>query len=105
MFIDGASNVRGARTSIVIMSPKGVKLEHSLGLGFRASNNETKYEALIVGLKAAEKLEAKDVEIYLDSRLVVSQVDESFEAKDFRMVEYLKLVGQLMGKFQKVKVI
>lgn len=40
-----------------------------------------------------------NVEIYLDSRLVVNQVDGSFEAKDSRMVEYLRLVGQLMGKF------
>ena len=41
----------------------------------------------------------KDVEIYSDSRLVVSQVDGSFEAKDSWMVEYLKLVGQLMSEF------
>lgn len=45
------------------------------------------------------KLEATDVGIYLDSRLVVNQVDGSFEAKDSWMVEYLRLVGQLMGKF------
>lgn len=45
------------------------------------------------------KLEAADVEVYLDSRLVISQVRGSFEAKDSRMVEYLRLVSQMMGKF------
>ena len=48
------------------------RLEHSLKLGFRASNNEAEYEALVVGLRAARSLEAADAEIHLDSRLVVS---------------------------------
>lgn len=54
------------------MSLEGVKLEHSLRLGFRASNNEAENEALIAGLKAAKKLEAKDIEIYSNSQLIVS---------------------------------
>ena len=45
------------------------------------------------------------MEIYSDSWLVVSRVKGSFEAKDSRMVEYLRLVGQMMGKFQKAKVV
>ena len=36
---------------------------------------------------------------------MVSQVDGSFEAKDSRMVEYLKLVGQLMSEFHKARVV
>ena len=61
MFVDSASNARGTGIGIVIMSPKGVKLEHSLRLGFQALNNETEYKALIARLKAAHKLEAADV--------------------------------------------
>ena len=72
---------------------EGIKLEHSLRLGFRASNNEAKYKALIVGLRATQKLEVADVEIYSDSWLVVSRVDGSFETKDSQMVEYLRLVS------------
>ena len=45
------------------------------------------------------------MEIYSDSWLVVSRVKGSFEAKDSWMVEYLRLVGQMMGKFQKAKVV
>ena len=47
----------------------------------------------------------KDVEIYSNSQLVVSQADGSFKAKDSWMVEYLKLVGQLMSEFQKARVV
>ena len=48
---------------------------------------------------------AREVEIYLDSRLVVSQVLGSFEARDSRMKEYLRMVRQVMNQFLKAKVI
>jgi len=58
-------------------------------LGFKASNNEAEYEALLVGLRVVSDLGAKEVEIYSDSLLVVNQVQGSFEAKDLWMMEYL----------------
>lgn len=87
------------------MSPKGVKLEHSLRLSFWASNNEVEYKALIAGLRATHSLEVADLVVYLDSRLVVSQVEGSFKAKDSWMVKYLRLVNQMMGKFRRAKVV
>lgn len=64
-------------------------MEKSLRLGFWASNNETEYEALIVGLQAAQKLGVEEVGVVLDSRLVVSQVDKSFEAREQPMLQNL----------------
>ena len=69
----------------MLVSPEGVKLERLLKLGFRASNNEAEYEAFIVGLRAAKNLKVKEVEMFSDSRVVVSQIEESFEARDHRM--------------------
>ena len=37
VYVNGAFNAWGAGIGIVVMSPEGVKLEHSLRLGFRAS--------------------------------------------------------------------
>ena len=68
-------------------------------LGFKASNNEAEYEAFIAGLRTAFDIGARDVEIYLDSQLVVNQVQGSFEARDSRMKEYLRVVKKVMGKF------
>ena len=62
-----------------------MRLEKSLKLGFQASNNEAEYEALIAGLRAIQKLGGEEVEVFSDLRLVVSQIDGSFEAKDQRM--------------------
>ena len=98
-FMDSASSAMGVGVGIVIITPKGIRLEHSFRLGFKASNNEAEYEAFIVGLRTAFDLGARDVEVYLDSRLVVNQVQGSFEARDSRMKEYLRVVKQVMGKF------
>ena len=74
VFVDGALSVMGAGVGIVIITPEGIRLEHSFRLGFKASNNEAKYEALIVGLKTTLDLGTRNVEVYSDSRLVVNQV-------------------------------
>ena len=34
----------------MLESPGGIRVEHSLRLGFQASNNEAEYEALLVEL-------------------------------------------------------
>ena len=56
--MDGASSAMGAGAGIIIITPEGIRLEHSFRLVFKASNNEAKYEALIVGLKTAFNLGA-----------------------------------------------
>lgn len=53
VYVDGASNIRRSGIEIVMVSLKGVLLEKSLRLGFRAFNNEAEYEAVIFGLRAA----------------------------------------------------
>ena len=44
------------------------------------------------------------MEVYLDSRLVVNQVQGSFEVRDSRMKEYLKVVKLIMAKFSMTSV-
>ena len=74
VFVDGASSAIGARVGIVIITPEGIRLEHSFRLGFKASNNEAEYEAFIAGIKTAFDMGARDVKVYSDSRLVVNQM-------------------------------
>ena len=91
VFIDGASSAAGAGAGIVIITPEGIRLEHSFRVGFRASNNEVEYEALLAGLRTVLGMAAQDVEVYSYSQLVVSQVQGNFEARDSRMKEYLQV--------------
>ena len=70
--VDGASSVLGAKARIVIITPEGIRLEHSFRLGFMASNNEAEYEALLAGLRVVLNLGAREVEVYSNSWLVVN---------------------------------
>ena len=97
--MDGASSAMGASVGIVIITPEGIRLEHSFRFGFKASNNEAEYEALIARLKTALDFGARDMKVYSDSRLVVNQVQGRFEARDSRMKEYLRVAKQIMAKF------
>ena len=99
--MDSESITRGLGVGIVMVSPKGLRLEKSLRLGFRALNNE----AFIAGLWVVQRLNAEEVEVFSDSRLVMSQIVGSFEARDYRMSQYLKLFGSLRANFQKVSVV
>ncbi|XP_075654834.1 uncharacterized protein LOC142625004 [Castanea sativa] len=86
LFVDGAANKKGSEIRIVMVSPDGITLEKSLRLGFSATNNEVEYEALLVGLNTMQRLGAKAIRAYCDSRLVVGQVLGEYEAKDPRML-------------------
>lgn len=101
MFADRVPNVRGFGVGIIMISPEGLRLEKSLRLGFQASNNEVDYEALIAGLRVAWKLGADEVEIFSNSRLVVSQAEESFEVKDPHYVIVLEVVQDSTSMFLK----
>nr|XP_023895551.1 uncharacterized protein LOC112007441 [Quercus suber] len=105
VFVDGASNYTGASAGVVIVTPEGIRLEHSFKLRFRASNNEAKYEALLAELRTVSSLGAQVVEVYSDSRLVVSQVEGSFEARDLLMKAYLEQVKRAISGFSTVRVI
>ena len=83
--MDGAANQRGAGLGLVLISPEEIIIEKSLRLGFSATNNEAKYEALLIGMSMVHKMGGKVVELFSDSRLVVSQVKGELEARDPRM--------------------
>lgn len=59
MYVDDASNVRGWGIGIVMVPPKGSRIEKSLRLDFRALNNEAEYEALIVDYELCKNLVSK----------------------------------------------
>ena len=96
----GVANQMGSRVGLVLVSLEKITIEKSLKLGFLATNNEAKYEALLVGMTIVQKMSRKAVEIFSDSRLVVGQVKRKLEAKDVRMQEYLNQVRHLQSGFE-----
>ena len=89
IYVDGASIQKGSGIGLVLISPEKVIVEKSLRLDFSATNNEAKYEALLMGIAMVQKMGGKSVKVFSESRLVVGQVKGEFEAKDERMQGYL----------------
>ena len=100
MYVDGASNHKGFRVGLVLISPEKVIVEKSLRLDFSTTNNEAKYEALMIGIAMVQRMGGKSVKVFSDSRLVVSHVKGEFEVKDERMQGYLSQVKCLQSEFE-----
>ena len=102
--VDGATNAQGSGASLILTSLEGIDIEYALRFGFRASNNEAEYEAVIAGLNLAYSMEVDQLEVCSDSQLVVKQIEDSYEARGEKMILYLKKVWELLKKFVRVQV-
>ena len=89
---------------LILTSPDRINVEYVLRFGFRASNNETEYEAVIADLNLTHSMEADQLEICSDSQLVVKRIEDSYKARDEKMILYLKKVQELLKKFIRVQV-
>ncbi|KAL0403756.1 UNVERIFIED_CONTAM: hypothetical protein Sradi_2016400 [Sesamum radiatum] len=90
---------------IVITTPQGEDLEFAIKLGFKASNNEKEYEALVIGMRMAHETGAKHLLAYSNSQLVVKQVEGTYEAKEESMIQYLLQITNLKTKFHHFRII
>ena len=73
MYFDGATNQSGSRIEVLSISPKGAHIPFSSKLNFLATNNATEYEACIMGLQPALGQGEKELEVYRDLTLIISQ--------------------------------
>ena len=99
VYVDGASNQKGSRVGLVLISLEKVIVEKSLRLGFLTTNNEVEYEALMMEMVMVQKMGGKSIKVFSDLRLVVGQVKGQFKAKDERMQGYLSQVKSLQSGF------
>ena len=98
--VDGASRQTGAGINLQLKSPTGEKIEQAIHLGFSASNNEAKYEVILVGIELAATVSADNLLIQNDSQLVVRQVNAEYESRDPRMAKYVSMVKQRLGSLE-----
>ena len=66
-------------------------------------NNEAEYEAILTSLRIAKALGIKNLKSRTDSKLIVGQITNEYEAKEERMKRFLKLMTQLNDKFDDIK--
>ncbi|GKE53922.1 reverse transcriptase domain-containing protein, partial [Tanacetum coccineum] len=104
LFTDGSSCIDGSRAGLIITNPKGNEFTYVLRFRFDATNNEAKYEALIVGLRIAEQMGVKNLQANVDLRLVANQVNGTYIAKEPGMIKYLEKVKNLTNTFKEFSI-
>lgn len=65
-----------------------------------ATNNIAEYQALIHGLLEAKRLEASQVEVWLDSELVLYQLQGKYKVRDIKLKELHKKARDLLLSFK-----
>ncbi|GKA15405.1 reverse transcriptase domain-containing protein [Tanacetum coccineum] len=96
LFMNGSSCVDGSVAGLILTSPEGTEFTCVLRFQFTASNNETRYKALIVGLRIAMQMGVCNVHVSVDSKLVANQVLGAYVAKEENMIKYLEKVKSLV---------
>ena len=67
LFVDGSSNQHGYGAGLVLQTPSRDQMEYAIRIGFKATNNEAKYEAFLANLRVATELEVESLDVYNDS--------------------------------------
>ena len=99
IYTDGGArgNPGPAGTGIVIKENGKTVKEYGEYIG-ETTNNQAEYKALISALKSAQELGAEEVEIFMDSELIVKQVMGEYKVKHPDLAPlFLKLHNLRMG--------
>lgn len=104
IYSDGGSrgNPGPAAAAYVIRNARGLTLAESgvyLGL---ATNNVAEYQALIQALERAAQLGGQKVRCFLDSELVVKQLNGQYRVKEEKMGRLFGELSKIIKNFQKV---
>ncbi|MDD2680522.1 MAG: ribonuclease HI family protein [Patescibacteria group bacterium] len=68
-----------------------------------ATNNQAEYQALIAGLNKALELKAEAVDCFLDSELIVKQINREYKVKNKELAPLFLQVYNLLTKFKQYK--
>ena len=103
LYCDGASRGNPGPSSIgfVLLTPDGetvVEMGAAIGV---ATNNVAEYQALIAGLETARSRQVVDIEVRLDSLLLVRQVTGEFRVKAANLKPLHRRVLSLLAEFDR----
>jgi ribonuclease HI len=88
-----------AALGVVIEDDQGMRLRTFHRYLGEATNNQAEYLALIDGLKAVADWKPDRLEVYLDSKLVVEQVNGKWRVKEPELKELHKQATELLQQF------
>jgi ribonuclease HI/probable phosphoglycerate mutase len=103
MYFDGALNLEGAGTGVLLIFPQGEQLKYILQIHYKASNNGAEYEALIHRLRIAVSHGIKRLLAFGDSKVIIEQVNKEWDCVKDTMDAYCTEIRKLEGHFEGIE--
>jgi ribonuclease HI len=100
----GARGNPGPGAIGIVIYKNGVKIKEEREFLGVSTNNQAEYKALIKGLEIGIKISNK-AECYIDSELVVKQLNGEYRVKDEKLIKLNKKVREKEKMFKSVKYI
>lgn len=88
---------------VVVKDSKGNVIKEIGKYIGRSTNNEAEYKAVIEGLSSCRGSEISEIEFYIDSLLVASQLSGKFKTKEPRMKALCDKAKSLEREFKSVQ--
>ena len=105
VYSDGASrgNPGPAGAGAVLLDERGAVLRRLGKLLGRETNNIAEYQGLLLGLRAALEMGARDIEVRADSELMIKQLKGDYRVKNEGLKPLFAEAQALLRKFDRVK--
>jgi ribonuclease HI len=100
MYFDGSACEDGCGIGILLVSPRGVMYSFSIGLPASCTNNLAEYEAVHRGMELLLEAGAEAVEVFGNSKLVISQHMEEYRCESESLFPLWMRYRELMSQFR-----
>lgn len=102
LYFDGCSKGNPGPAGIgAVIYHNGIEIWGSCNfIGFKKTNNEAEYKALIFGLEAAIDLNIKKLSVCGDSLLIIKQVNQDYKVKHPNLLSLYEEVLKLKQNFE-----
>lgn len=104
IYSDGGArgNPGPAGIGVVLYDKEKNKIEEISEFLGKTTNNQAEYKALLSGIKRAKELKAEELECYLDSELVVKQLNREYRVKNQDLAPLFLEICNLSLSFKKI---
>ena len=106
LYADGAcrGNPGPAGSGAALVDEDGQVVAEAVKFLGHGTNNVAEYTALIIGLEEALKHEVEDLEVRMDSKLVVEQMNGKWKVRDAKLRPLAIRAGELVARLPKVRI-
>jgi ribonuclease HI len=106
MYSDGAArgNPGPAGVGVVLMDESGNIVDSAAEYIGEATNNVAEYTALITGLNRASEFGAETIKVFLDSELLVRQLNGVYRVKNSGLKPLFAEAQALIGRYRRVDI-